>query len=311
MSTPEEKSFILDLETKKKDYNAALSAYETTRNTYLNLKRKFVLLNDSSIKTTDSPDIDTSSDTKEECMDSCVKNTLCAAADFNPTTKKCSVYKNYQASDIVDLSGNFVIAPDTLTEVTAAVEEDIDNTKITFDSQNADLDTKCRQLIALLSDPKYNTYRDAQSKENQDFLKALREKKNLLQKDREYIDGNLFDELFSVTENVKKTKMTANQNFYIQVVLGVVAFFAIVGAIYYLWPTAVPGSSPTSSNPLRTQPNPYLANPLSSNAPRVQVNPYLRRGGASGGGASGGLSNQSYFVIGGILLFSIIVSQLN
>ena len=176
-----------------------------------------------------------------------------------------------------------------------------------MNSQNADLDTKCRQLIALLSDPKYNDYRDAQSKENQDFLEALREKKNLLQKDREYIDGNLFDELFSVTENVKKSKMTANQNFYIQVMLSVVAFFAIAAAVYYLWPAAgVPGSSPTSSNPLRTQPNPYLPNPLSSNASSVQVNPYLRRGGGSRG-----LSNQSYFVIGGILLFSIIVSQLN
>ena len=307
MSTPEEKSFILDLESNKNAYNAALSAYETTRNTYLNLKRKFVLFNDSSIETTDSPDIDTSSDTKEECMDSCVKNTLCAAADFNPTTKKCSVYKTYQESDVVDLSGNFVIAPDTLTEVTAAVEADIDNTKTILNSQNADLDTKCRQLIALLSDPKYNDYRDAQSKENQDFLEALREKKNLLQKDREYIDGNLFDELFSVTENVKKSKMTANQNFYIQVMLSVVAFFAIAAAVYYLWPAAgVPGSSPTSSNPLRTQPNPYLPNPLSSNASSVQVNPYLRRGGGSRG-----LSNQSYFVIGGILLFSIIVSQLN
>ena len=297
MSTPEEKSFILDLETKKKAYNAALSVYETTRNTYLNLKRKFLLFNDSSIKTTDSPDIDTSSDTKEECMDSCVKNTLCAAADFNPTTKKCSVYKTYQDSDLVDLSDNFVIAPDTLTN---AVEADIETTKSKFNAENADLDAKCSQLIAILSDPKYNTYRDAQSVKNQDFLKALREKKALLQQDREYIDGDLFEHLFSVTESVKRSKMTADQNFYIQIVLGVFTVIAVAAAVYYLWPTAVvPGSTPIQPNALRPQPN-----PLSSNASRAQLNPYPRRGGGRS------LSNQSYFVIGGILLFSIIVSQL-
>jgi hypothetical protein len=304
--TPEEKSFILDLETKKTEYNAALSAYETTRNTYLNLKRKFVLFNDSSIKTTDSPDIDTSSDTKEECMDSCVKNTLCAAADFNPTTKKCSVYKTYQVSDVVDLSGNFVIAPDTLTN---AVEADIEKTKTTFDSQNDDLNAKCGELINLLNDTKYKTYRDAQSQENKDFLAALRVKKDLLQKDREFIDGDLFEELFNVTEGAKRSKMTANQNFYIQVVLGVVTVVAIVATVYYLWPAAVvPGSTPTQPSLLGAQPNPYRAQPnllgAQPNPYRPQTN-YLRRGGGSRG-----LSNQSYFVIGGILLFSIIVSQL-
>lgn len=297
--TPEEESFILDLETKKTEYNAALSAYETTRNTYLNLKRKFVLFNDSSIKTTDSPDIDTSSDTKEECMDSCVKNTLCAAADFNPTTKKCSVYKTYQVSDVVDLSGNFVIAPDTLTN---AVEADIEKTKNTFDSQNVDLNAKCGELINLLNDTKYDDYRAGQSKENKDFLAALRVKKDLLQKDREFIDGDLFEELFNVTEGAKRSKMTANQNFYIQVVLGVVTVVAIVATVYYLWPAAVlPGSTPVQPNLLGAQPNPYRAQP---NPYRAQTN-NLRRGGGSG------LSNQSYFVIGGILLFSIIVSQLN
>lgn len=300
MSTPEEKSFILDLETKKNEYNAALSAYETTRNTYLNLSRKFVFYYNSSIKTNETPEIDMTSDTKEKCMTSCVQNTLCAAADFNPTTKKCAVYQNYQDSDVVDLSDNLVIAPDTLTEVTAAVEADIETTKSKFNAENADLDAKCSRLIAILSDPKYNTYRDAQSKQNQDFLKALRDKKALLQRDREYIDGDLFEQLFSVTESVKRSKMTADQNFYIQIVLGVFTVIAIAAAVYYLWPTAVvPGSTPVQTNALGAQPNPYPGNPL-----RTQLNPYPRRGGGRS------LSNQSYFVIGGILLFSIIVSQL-
>jgi len=292
-----ETQFILDLETKKNEYNAALSAYETTRNTYLNLSRKFVFYYNSSIKTNETPEIDKTSDTKEKCMTSCVKNTLCAAADFNPTTKKCAVYQNYQDSDLVDLSDNLVIAPDTLTN---AVEADIETTKSKFNAENADLDAKCSQLIAILSDPKYKSYRDAQSVKNQDFLKALREKKALLQQDREYIDGDLFEQLFSVTESVKRSKMTADQNFYIQIVLGVFTVIAIAAAVYYLWPTAVvPGSTPIQPNALRPQPNPYQANPL-----RAQLNPYPRRGGGRS------LSNQSYFVIGGILLFSIIVSQL-
>jgi hypothetical protein len=273
MSTPEE-SFILDLETKISEYKTALTTYETTRNTYLNLKRKFVLFIDSSIAGSPDKTINTSSDTKEKCMDSCVKDVFCAAADFNPTTKKCSVYKTYQASDVIDLSGNFVIAPDTV-----AVEADIETINSKFDTQNADLKDKCSQLIVMLSDPKYKTYRDAQSVQNQDFLKELKDNKTLLQQDREYIDGDLFEQLFSVTENVKRSKMTADQNFYIQIVLGVVTVVAIAAAIYYLWPTApvtnnTTTSNPYLANPLRPQPNPYPANPL-----RAQLNPYPRRVG--------------------------------
>ena len=303
-STPEQ-SFILNLETKKGEYNAALSVYEKTRNTYLSLIRKFSFAANKTISNSTDQTSNTGADTKEKCMDSCVRDVFCAAADFNPTTKKCSIYKTYQASDVIDSTGNYAIVPDTAT---TAVQADIDKTKVNFDIQNAELDAKCATLIDLLNDPKYKTYRDDQSAQNKDFLKALREKKDLLQKDREYIDGTLFEEMFNANENVKKSKMTADQNFYIQIVLGVVTVVAIVAAIYYLLPSSVPVPVPVtnmiSSNPLRAQPNPYLPNPLSSNAYMGSQPPYLRRGGGRG------LSNQSYFVIGGILLFSIFVSQL-
>jgi len=287
-----EKSFILDLETKKNAYNAALSAYEKTRNTYLNLSRKFKLVNNKSLDKTNHS-ITATSNTKEKCMDSCTKDVFCAAADFETTTKTCSIYKTYQDSDMVDSSGNFAILPDTITH---AIQSDINETKVKFDIQNADLNAKCNKLISMLSDPKYKTSRDAQSVQNQDLLNALREKANKLQQDRELIDGTLenpgfLEDVFNANESVKKSNMTANQNFYIQIVLSVVTVFTIAGAVYYLWPTASAVPVPVS------QPNSYLQNPFNSNA-------YTR------GGGNKGLSNQSYFVIGGILLFSIIVSQL-
>lgn len=286
-----EKSFILDLETKKNAYNAALSAYEKTRNNYLNLIRKFKLVNNKSLDKTNHSN-NTVSDTKEKCMDSCTKDIFCAAADFETTTKTCSIYKAYQESDIVDSSGNFAILPDTITD---AIQTDINTTKVKFDIQNAELNAKCGQLISMLNNPKYKTYRDAQSQQNQDLLNDLREKANKLQQDRELIDGTMenpgfFDDVVNANESVKKSNMTANQNFYIQIVLSVVTVFTIAAAVYYLWP------SPTVTVPV-TQPTSYLQNPFNSN-------PYTR------GGGNKGLNNQSYFVIGGILLFSIIVSQL-
>ena len=283
-----EKSFILDLESKKNAYNAALSAYEKTRNTYLNLSRKFKLVGNKSLDKTNHS-TDATSYTKEKCKESCTKDIFCAAADFKPTTKTCSIYKTYQHSDMVNSRGNYAILPDTI-----AIRSDINATKAKFDIQNADINAKCGQLISMLSDPKYKTYRDAQSQQNKDLLNKLREKKNLLQQDRELIDGTMekngfFDDVVNANESVKKSNMTANQNFYIQIVLSVVTVFTIAAAVYYLWPTAsvtVPVSQPTS----------YLQNPFNSN-------PYTKGGGK-------GLNNQSYFVIGGILLFSIIVSQL-
>ncbi len=291
MSAPEEKSFILDLETKKNEYNAALSEYEKTRNTYLNLSRKFKNVNNKSINSPNKT-INAVSDTKEKCMDSCVNDVFCAAADFNPTTKTCSVYKKYQVSDVVDSSGNFAILPDTITD---AIQSDINTTKVSFEIQNANLQTKCGNLIAMLSDTKFKSYRDAQSEQNKDFLNKLREKANKLQQDRELIDGTLsnpgfFEDVFNANENVKKSKMTADQNFYIQIVLSVITVIAIAAAVYYLFPSP----SPTVPVPAT---NTILANPYS-------YNPYSR------GGGNKGLSNQSYFVIGGILLFSIIVYQL-
>ena len=297
-----EKSFILDLETKKTEYNAALSEYETTRNTYLNLSRKFKLVTNKSLDKTNNS-ITASSDTAEKCMDSCTKDLFCAAADFNPTTQTCSTYKTYQEAELVDSSGNFAILPDT-------IQSEINETKVAFDRQNANLDAKCSKLIAMLSDSKYKSYRDAQSQQNKDFLEALREKANKLQQDRDLIDGmeakhGFFDDVFNANENVKKSKMTADQNFYIQVVLSVVTVVAIAATIYYLWPTApvVPLPVPATNTILA---NPFSSNPYVSNQNRYMgPSPlYATRGGGRR------LNNQSYFVIGGILLFSIIVSQL-
>jgi hypothetical protein len=299
-----EKSFILDLESKKNAYNAALSAYEKTRNTYLSLSRKFKFVNDKSLDKTNHSN-NTVSDTKEKCMDICTKDVLCAAADFNPTTKTCSIYKTYQDSDMMDSSGNFAILPDTI-----AIQTDINTTKVEFDIQNADLNAKCDQLISMLSNPKYKTYRDAQSQQNKDLLATLREKKNKLQQDRELIDGMLtkpgfLEDVFNANENVKKSNMTANQNFYIQVVLSVVTVVTIAAAVYYLWPTAtaVPLAVPATNSILS---NPFSSKPYVSNQNRYMgPSPlYATRGGGRG------LNNQSYFVIGGILLFSIIVSHL-
>jgi hypothetical protein len=304
MSTPEEKSFIDDLENKKNAYNAALSEYEQTRKSYLTLSRKFKFVNNKSISLTNKTN-NTTSDTKEKCKESCANDLFCAAADFNPSEKTCSTYKTYQESDMMDSSGKFAIVPDTITD---EIQTEINNKKITFDTQNANIIAKCDQLILLLSNPKYKTYRDAQSQQNKDLLNNLREKKNLLQEDRELIDGTLatpgfFEDVFNATENVKKSNMTANQNFYIQVVLSVVTVFTIVAAVYYLWPTAPPVPV-TSSDPLTTQPTSYLQNPL-TRQPASNLQNFYR------GGGNTSLSNQSYFVIGGILLFSIIVSQLN
>jgi hypothetical protein len=293
-STPEQ-SFILNLETKKGEYNTALSVYEGTRNTYLGLIRKFSFAADKTIYNAMNQTVNTGADTKEKCMDSCVRDIFCAAADFNPTTKKCSIYKNYNASDLTDLSGNYAIVPDS---VTTAVQADIDRTKVDFDIQNADLSTKCTTLINILNGPEYKTYRDAQSQQNKDFIQALKEKKNMLQKDREYIDGTLFDEIFDAIENVKKSKMTADRNFYIQIVLSVVTVVVIVSAIYYLWPRSAPVPVPMTN---KISSNPYAPS-QPAYAPSQPA--YVTRGGGKG------LSNQSYFVIGGILLFSIIVSQL-
>jgi len=323
-----ENSYILDLESKKNAYNAALSVYEKTRNTYLNLSRKFKFVINKSIDKTNHS-INATSNTKEKCKESCAKDLFCAAADFNPNTKTCSTYKTYQESDMIDSSGNFAILPDTIT---SAIQADINTTKVKFYKQNEELKAKCDQLILLLNNPKYKTYRDAQSQQNKDLLNKLRAKKNLLQQDRELIDGTLatpgfFEDVFNANENVKKSNMTANQNFYIQVVLSVVTVFTIVAAVYYLWPTAsaVPVTSsgplttqPTSffQNPLTTQPTSYLQNPLTTQPTSYLRNPLTRQPASNlqnpytRGGGSTSLNNQSYFVIGGILLFSIIVSQL-
>jgi hypothetical protein len=334
-----EESFILDLENKKNAYNAALSEYEQTRISYLELSRKFKIVNNKSISLTNKTN-NATSDTKEKCKESCANDLFCAAADFNPSEKTCSTYKTYQESDMMDSSGNFAIVPDTITD---EIQKEINNKKGSFDTQNANISAKCVQLIALLSDPKYKTYRDAQSQQNKKLLNDLRERKNLLQQDREFIDGTLatpgfFEDVFNANENVKKSNMTANQNFYIQVVLSVVTVFTIVAAVYYLWPAAppVPVTSsdpfkvrPTSffQNPLTTQPTSYLQNPLTTQPTSYLQNPLTRqpasyfqnpltRQPASNlqnfyRGGSKSLSNQSYFVIGGILLFSIIVSQLH
>lgn len=316
MSTPEEKSFIDDLENKKNAYNAALSEYEQTRKSYLTLSRKFKIVNNKSINLTNKTN-NTTSDTKEKCKESCANDLFCAAADFNPSEKTCSTYKTYQESDMMDSSGKFAIVPDTITD---EIQTEINNKKVTFDTQNANIIAKCDQLILLLSNPKYKTYRNAQSQQNKDLLNNLREKKNLLQEDRELIDGTLatpgfFEDVFNATENVKKSNMTANQNFYIQVVLSVVTVFTILAAVYYLWPTAPPVPV-TSSVPLTTQPTSFLQNPLTTQPASYLQNPLTRQPASNlqnfyRGGGSTSLSNQSYFVIGGILLFSIIVSQLN
>ena len=288
MTTSEMKSFVIDLENKKIAYDAALSSYQTTKNTYLNLTRKFKNMENSVIDPINNYLYKTHADSDASCNDICVQDTSCAAASYNLNDTKCAIYTSY--TGINDLSGNYAIVPDTNEN-----KQEIYDIKQQFNMQHNDLNDRCNNLIALLKDNKYKSFNGEQSNENKMFLKNLTDKQNNLQKDRALIDGimsepGVLDELFQANENVKKSKITANQNFYIQIILGVITVVAIYAVIYYLWPSvAVPA---------------VLSNSYSNLSSNGSLPSYVKQGGG------GGLSNQSYFVIGSIFLFSVIVSQL-
>ena len=239
-------SYILDLKTKKTEFDTLLTNYKQNQTTYLSLTRKFIITNNKAIRDT-SNNLYTykeESDTQDKCKDICVNDLECGAAVFNTTTKKCAIYKTY--TDTIDSSGNYAITPDNTT-VSEAIKTDINSKKIELKNQNTDLIAKINALIDLLKNPQYKTFINEQSDENKQYLYMLNEKKDILEKDRTQISEltklNPIEEVFNLNEEIKETKISTDQNFYIQIVLSVITVILIFVAIYYLWPSP---SSPSS-----------------------------------------------------------------
>jgi hypothetical protein len=240
-SSTNKESYILDLETKKKEFDTLLTTYQQTKTTYLNLTRKFKITNNKAIRDPSNNlySYKETSDTQEKCKDICVNDLECGAAVFNTTTKSCAIYKTY--TNIIDSSGNYAITPDT-----EAILSDISSTENDLKSQNTDLISKIDTLLQLLKDPQYKPFRDEQSEENQQFLLDLKTQKGILENDRRQLKF-LIGDIFNLSEEIKETKISSDKNFYIQIVLSVITIILIFVAIYYLWPSSSSSSSPSST----------------------------------------------------------------
>ena len=237
MSGSTKKSYILDLETKKNEFDTLLIKYQKTKTTYLNLTRKFKITPNKAISNNLYSYKETS-DTQEKCKDICVNDLECGAAVFNTTSKSCAIYKTY--TDTIDSSGNYAITPDT-----ESINKDITSTESDLKNQNTYLISKIDTLLQLLQDPQYKSFRDEQSKKNKDFSKELIEQKKILEKDRTQLNS-LIGDIFNLNEEIKETKISSDKNFYIQIVLSVITVILIFVAIYYLWPS--PSNSPSTSS---------------------------------------------------------------
>jgi hypothetical protein len=243
-TSPNKDSYILDLETKKTEFYTLLGKYKQTKNTYLSLTRKFIITNNKAIRDP-SNNLYTykeESDTQEKCKDICVNDLECGAAVFY--NKSCAIYKTY--TDTIDSSSNYAITPDTTT-VSEAIKKDIDSKKLELENQNTVLIAKINALIDLLKNPQYKEFRDEQSDKNKQYLYMLNEKKDILEKDRNLLNV-LLDDVFNLTEEIKETKLSTDQNFYIQIVLSVITIILIFAAIYYLWPSSSNPPPPSLTN---------------------------------------------------------------
>lgn len=222
-------SYRLMIETRLREYDRNLKAYEDSRAKIISLqnaRKNLVFIKNKTIQGT--PVMTTNQSTKELCKSSITGQYKAARYDKN---KNCGLFTTdsprvFNSND----SNNFVIIDELYAE------------KINFDNLNNQLRAKCAELIWALRSPEYTKIYGDIMQNNSKFLNELTRMSNQLEADRNEINKQsgltLTQEMHELDEINRMSKLKTDANYYISSLLMFVLVIMVLGGIYLMVPSS-------------------------------------------------------------------------
>ena len=237
-------SYRLMIESRLREYDRNLKAYEQSRDKIVSLQdasKNLIFVPKKTIQGT--PSMTTNQPTKELCKSTITGQYKAARYDKN---KNCGLFTT-DAPRVLDSnnSKNFVIVDELYSE------------KINFDKLNRQLHAKCAELIWTLQSPEYTKIYGDIMQNNSKFLNELTRMSKQLEADRSEINQKtgltLKQEMYELEETNKMSKLKTDSNYYISSLFMFIIVVIVLGGIYLMVPSSTNGVIQTGGGKLSKQ----------------------------------------------------------